>query len=149
LFEAWEVFAIRAAFPLSRELSGLHQHTFRSQLWRVLKRMAVWLHVNSDWEELAEAANYRAKYLAACRGISLRKLERDFLAQTGKSPQQWLNDLRLRKAPGLIAHGLSMKEVAFRLGFKQLSHFSREFKRFHGVPPTGIFPPNPPAVARR
>jgi AraC-like DNA-binding protein len=30
----------------------------------------------------------------------------------------------------------SVKTVAFRLGFKQVSHFSREFKLQYGVSPT-------------
>ena len=28
-----------------------------------------------------------------------------------------------------------VKVVAFDLGFKQVSHFSREFKRYHGLSP--------------
>jgi len=63
-------------------------------------------------------------YFAAGRGIPLWKVELDFMAQTGKSPQQKLYKLRLRKALNQIASGLSVKEVALRPGFKQLSYFS-------------------------
>ena len=31
-----------------------------------------------------------------------------------------------------------MKEVAAHLRYKQASHFSREFKRYHGVSPLNI-----------
>ena len=44
----------------------------------------------------------------------------------------------LKKAFELIASGLSVKEASFRLGYKQLSHLSREFKRFHGVAPSEL-----------
>jgi len=30
----------------------------------------------------------------------------------------------------------SVKRVAYEIGFKQLSHFSRNFKQRHGLPPT-------------
>ena len=69
---------------------------------------------------------------------SLRQLERFIPQATGKTPQQWLNDLRQQKASGLIASGQSVKEVSNHLGYKQSSHFSREFKRFHGVPPSEL-----------
>jgi AraC-like DNA-binding protein len=95
----------------------------------------------TNWEELAEEASYNAKMLAAKCGVSIRQLERVFLVQTLKSPQQWLDELRLQRAIPLIEQGLSVKEISFRLGYKQSSHFSRAFKRFHGVAPTGLFPP--------
>ena len=92
----------------------------------------------SNWEELAEEAGYNAKKLAERCGVSRRQLERFFPITTGKTPQQWLNYLRQQKAYELIASGQSAKEVAIRLGYKQPSHFSREFKRFHGVPPSEL-----------
>jgi hypothetical protein len=48
---------------------------------------------------------------------------------------EWLGELRLAKAYERIRAGESVKFVAFELGFKQLSHFSRAFKEAHGVPP--------------
>ena len=47
----------------------------------------------------------------------------------------WLNASRLAKAYERIRGGEPVKFVAFELGFKQLSHFSRAFKEAHGVPP--------------
>jgi len=92
----------------------------------------------TNWEGLAEEASYNAKKLAARCGVSRRQLERFMPQATGKTPQQWLNDLRQQKAFELIASGQSVKEVSIRLGYKQASHFSRDFKRFHGVPPSEL-----------
>ena len=102
------------------------------------RRMASRLIRVHNWEELAEEAGYNAKKLAERCGISLRQLERFIPRATGKPPQQWLNYLRQQKAVELIASGLSVKEASFQLGYKQLSHFSREFKRFHGVAPSEL-----------
>ena len=96
------------------------------------------LSLVTNWEGLAEEAGYNAKKLAERCGVSRRQLERFFPRATGKTPQQWLNYLRQQKAYELIASGQSAKEVAIRLGYKQPSHFSREFKRFHGVPPSEL-----------
>ena len=92
----------------------------------------------TNWEGLAEEAGYNAKKLAERCGVSLRQLERFIPTATGKTPQQWLNYLRQQKAFELIASGQSVKEVSFLLGYKQTSHFSREFKRYHGVAPSEL-----------
>src|ERR1051325_11434071 len=92
----------------------------------------------TDWEGLAEQAAYNAKDLAERCGVSLRQLERFFPPVMGLPPQRWLNALRQQKAFELIASGRSVKEVSICLGYKQSSHFSRQFKQFHGVPPSKI-----------
>ena len=102
------------------------------------RRMASRLIRVTNWEGLAEEAGYNAKKLAERCGVSLRQLERFIPRATGKPPQQWLNYLRQQKAIGLIASGASVKETSFRLGYKQSSHFSRAFKRFHGVAPSEL-----------
>ncbi|MFO1511497.1 MAG: AraC family transcriptional regulator [Verrucomicrobiota bacterium] len=92
----------------------------------------------TDWESRAEAAGYSLSALARNCGASTRQLERFFLESRQKSPRQWLNEMRQQKALQLIGAGFSAKEVAARLFYKQASHFSREFKKFHGVSPMEI-----------
>src|ERR1044071_4580849 len=88
------------------------------------------------WNQLARRANYNAKALARECSISVRHLERSFRARFGYSPQVWLNRLRLSDAKEMLQKGMRVKEAAFSLGFKQLSHFSRDFKKFAGLTPT-------------
>ena len=97
-----------------------------------------------DWAELARTANYRASELAKDCGVSTRELERFFLAATGKHPHDWLNQLRQMQGRLLIACGKSVKEAAFELGYKHPAHFTRDFKQFHGIPPTDIWSTPPP-----
>jgi AraC-like DNA-binding protein len=54
----------------------------------------------------------------------------------GEPLQLWMNRLRLHDAwPWLLA-GEPVKAVAFRLRFKQASHFSASFKRAYGISPS-------------
>src|SRR6266545_1771199 len=91
-----------------------------------------------NWIAVAEKSHYNAKKLAAMCGVSLRQLERYFKASIGQSPQDWMNDERMQEAQRLIAKGWTVKETAFFLGFKQVSHFCRVFKRTTGLTPTSF-----------
>jgi len=88
-----------------------------------------------SWEKLAANAQYRPAALAVLCNVSLRTLQRHFQRTYRTTLSEWLNALRLAKAYERIRTGESVKFVAFELGFKQLSHFSRAFKEAHGVPP--------------
>lgn len=90
----------------------------------------------SDWAVLAAATGYTVNKLAKACKVSPRQLERFFFEATGKTPHLWLTELRQTQALSLMRDGLSVKEAAARLGYKQAGHFSREFKRFHGAIPT-------------
>jgi AraC-like DNA-binding protein len=92
----------------------------------------------TTWSELAQTSNYDAKALAEKCGVCVRQLQRFFREATGMSPQRWLNQLRLYQALVLLSHGMNVKEVARELGFKQRTHFSRVFKRFHGISPSQV-----------
>jgi len=96
------------------------------------------LYEITNWLELAHAANYNSRELAKQCRVSVRQLQRFVLSTTGKSPQRWLNDLRLKKASSLIENGQTVKETAHELKYKQRSHFSREFKRYYGVTPSSV-----------
>jgi DNA-binding NarL/FixJ family response regulator len=80
------------------------------------------------WKQLAGAAGYDSKKLATLCNLSARQLQRDFHDNFGRSPQDYLNEERIKAAQQLLLSGHSVKAVAFELGFKQTSHFCRQFK---------------------
>jgi AraC-like DNA-binding protein len=87
------------------------------------------------WEELGAKAGYSSKRLARICYVSERQLARKFNEQFGCPPKVWLRECRLKAARGRLAGGGDLKEVAFELGFKQVSHFSRQFKeRYRETP---------------
>lgn len=87
------------------------------------------------WHKMAGATGYSAERLAKEMNISRRQLQRYTQELFGLSPQEWLNQQRLTTAGDLLKQYRSVKLVAFNLGFKQVSHFSREFKSHYGVCP--------------
>lgn len=54
---------------------------------------------------------------------------------TGLSPLQYLINCRLMKARELLLNGMAVEEVCGRVGYRNLSHFSRAFKSKVGVSP--------------
>ena len=60
-----------------------------------------------------------------------------FRAQTGRSPQDYLVELRLRRAAELIAvYHYRPGEAAAGAGYRDICNFSRMFKRHFGVSPS-------------
>ena len=62
-------------------------------------------------------------------------LYKEFKAHTGESPLDFLTKLRITKAKYLIRDNMSLKEVAFTVGFKNIYYFSTTFKRVEGITP--------------
>src|SRR5215208_530491 len=91
-----------------------------------------------DFETLARKANYRAGTFADLCKVSTRQFERYCKITLKKTPQSWLNELRLSEAQRLLGQGLTVKEIAFSLGYKQPSHFCRQFKNLTGTTPNGF-----------
>jgi AraC-like DNA-binding protein len=77
-----------------------------------------------------------AENLAELAGVSLRTLQRLFRERFGTSPMNWLMETRLREAARLIRDGDDpVTKIAYRVGFKDPSHFTRRFKARFGVSP--------------
>ncbi len=81
--------------------------------------------------------------------MSLRQLERYSKAVYRQTPLAWLRTLRFREAQALLARGETVKATAYTLGYRQISHFSREFKREVGVCPTDFVMESPESSTDR
>ncbi len=70
-------------------------------------------------------------------GISIRQLERRFVADVGITPRDYRLNLRLARARWMIEHtDVSVTDVGFECGFGNCSHFSRSFVRHFKRPPS-------------
>lgn len=77
--------------------------------------------------------------LAASVGLSPSRFAYLFRRDAGLSPARFLHTLRMERARLLLERTfLSVKEVMAYVGVNDPSHFSRDFRRYHGVPPTGL-----------
>jgi AraC-like DNA-binding protein len=78
----------------------------------------------------------RMEAIAKELGMSLSGFHTHFKAVTALSPLQFQKQLRLQEARRLmLGENLDASETAFRVGYDDASHFSREYKRHFGEPP--------------
>src|SRR5262245_21851044 len=96
-------------------------------------------HIDS-WEDVARQANFQPATMAGLCSISLRQLERFFIAHFAKTPREWTRELRCELARQLIAKGWTNKAVVIELSFANPSHLCHEFRRLYGVPPRDFAP---------
>jgi AraC-like DNA-binding protein/mannose-6-phosphate isomerase-like protein (cupin superfamily) len=73
--------------------------------------------------------------LCAEAGASVRTIERVFRKEIGIDFESWRRQVRLTKAVELLVSGFSIKEVAYKIGYRQSSAFVEMFRRTFGIPP--------------
>ena len=89
-----------------------------------------------QWEQLGAEANYQLPNLVKLSGVSKRQLRRIIRRDFGCSPRDWLNQRRIAAARERLRSGQPLKQVAYDLGFKQVSHFCRQFKNLNDMTPS-------------
>ncbi|MGB5989942.1 MAG: AraC family transcriptional regulator [Marinifilaceae bacterium] len=87
--------------------------------------------------------NYKADLslneFANFTGRSLSAFKRDFEKIYSTSPHKWIMNKRLEEAhTSLLSKHMQVSELAYELGFKNLSHFSNAFKTKYGLSPTAL-----------
>lgn len=68
-------------------------------------------------------------------GEITREVHEAFRQETGMTFARWRRASRMRIARDLLATGAKPSAVARRVGYSQLSNFSRDFRRFHEMSP--------------
>ncbi len=88
--------------------------------------------------------------LAAGVNLSPSRFAHLFYREVGTSPARYLHALRMLRARLLLERTfLSVKEVMALVGCNDPSHFSRDFRRIHGVEPAHVPPRRQPRQPRR
>jgi len=88
-------------------------------------------------QELEEPLSIDA--LAHAMNLSASQFTHLFTRETGLSPAQYLHVLRLQRARALLERTfLPVKHVMARVGINDSRRFARDFRRYHGVSPTGL-----------
>jgi AraC-like DNA-binding protein len=93
--------------------------------YKIKERMLAQLNIPPDIKELAISSN-----------MSPSKLKRLFKQIFGNSIFRYYQEFRMKEAARLLKEEkLSVSEVGYRLGFTNLSHFSRVFQDHTGMKP--------------
>ncbi len=98
-----------------------------------------------DWPGFGRISEYMEAHIqrpatiaamAKAGGVSKRTLLRRFKIQTGMSPMECLNNMRLSKACRLLREtSFEVKNVAIACGFHDSNYFARQFRKTIGTSP--------------
>ena len=110
-------------------ISSENERTERDGI-EVIKRTIAYIDENISEKialrELADCVNMSEKYFCSF-----------FSKQTGSTPIEYVNRLRIEKACEMLKmHKMSVTETALETGFESLSYFIRRFKKQMGVSPS-------------
>jgi DNA-binding response OmpR family regulator len=93
--------------------------------------------VRSIIEANYEDENFALPQLCLKIGMSRSQLFRKMTALINTSPSDFIRSFRLSKARSLLeTTDLTVSEVSFQVGYKDVAHFSRSFQEEFGVPPS-------------
>ncbi|WP_046213248.1 AraC family transcriptional regulator [Paenibacillus wulumuqiensis] len=95
--------------------------------------------VNRNPSQIAERpdSHYGIDDIAAELGISPSHCNRIFHQVFAISPRSYLSNLVLHKSKLLLADPqMSIQDIATTLGYRDIAHFSRQFKRWSGISPS-------------
>ena len=124
-------------------LREIHYRLLMSPIGGMLRNL---LAVDSHASRIARAiARMRTEFrsplavseLARTAGMSASSFHDHFRSVTGTTPLQYVKDLRLIEARRLMAEERrSVSTVAFAVGYESPTHFSRDYSRKFGRPPS-------------
>ncbi len=72
--------------------------------------------------------------------LSTFYISKIFKSETGDTPIRHLINIRLERAKEILEENpeLSIKEVASKVGYEDVYHFSKQFKKHYGYPPSHV-----------
>lgn len=127
----------------SSALTNLYFQVLRSDDGRVLESLT---RSDSKLSKVSAAMRYMEQHLpekismdelASVANMSRSAFHRAFKTAVGESPLQYLKQMRLNTARNLITYdGQSANLAAQQVGYESANQFSREFKRYFGMPPS-------------
>ncbi len=106
--------------------SGRVENDDNELVTRVKSYVALHYSEEISLHTVSEALHYNQVYLG-----------RVFLKKSGSSFHDYLNQVRIRQAAGLLTEGRHMvSDVAMQVGYKDVNYFCRIFKSIYGKPPS-------------
>jgi len=89
-----------------------------------------------EWLQKNYQRDIQVRDLAFDFGLNIRSFNRRFRQAANKTPVQYLQEVRINQARELLKHSnLSIAEIAFSVGYQDVSYFTGLFRRTHDVTP--------------
>lgn len=83
--------------------------------------------------------NFSGSEISQYCSVSLSHLRSKFLKQTGMTITKYRDNLRIENAEEMIkSNNFTMTEIASQLGYCDVYHFSKTFKKIKGISPTEV-----------
>ncbi len=112
------------------ETTGFYDDKHRYHPDEDVVQAQIWLQDNCQKEILL-------KDVAMRFDMSVRTFNRRFKVATGKTPLQYLQEIRIDMAKDLLqTSNLSVGDVAYRVGYQDMGHFSALFKKLLSTTPS-------------
>lgn len=112
-------------------------------IMRDVKKMATNNERFLSWAPVLElilndyAKPLETRDLARTMALSVSQFNRQFKKRFHATPRSYLLNVRVNAACQLlVTSDLSMSDIAYRTGFYDQSHFTNQFGKVHGVPPS-------------
>ena len=78
----------------------------------------------------------QVKFYCEALGLSEKRLNQTTSTVLGKTPKQVIDEYTVLEGKRLLAHShLSVKEVAFKMGFEEPTNFAKHFRKHTGQSP--------------
>ncbi|MBP6609566.1 MAG: response regulator [Paludibacter sp.] len=117
----------------------INQVVLKSSDQIIVEKVIAIINKNIDNPEL------NVEMLAEGIGFSRVHMHRKLKELTNMSARDYIRSIRMKQAENLIlGQKLCVSEVAYALGFNNLSHFSTTFRDFYGMSPTDFVKQNTP-----
>ncbi len=94
------------------------------------------IRIVTDYIILHPTEKYTLKKLSKMGGLSKQRFSSIFKKDMGKSPMEYIRDLRLTTAAKmLLTENKNVMDVAYDVGYEDTNYFIREFKSSFGLTP--------------
>lgn len=103
--------------------------------WEARRRRAQRFHMLFRYMEQHFGENLSLEKLAAMVSYSPYHFSRQFHQLTGRTPTEYLRNLRMQKAVQMLREGASVSETASACGFNSPNYFCKVFRAEFGYPP--------------
>lgn len=126
----------KGAVRLSLESEEYNLEVVKRRIRKSDNKIDSRIQVVLDYLALHPEEHYTPSGMAKMAELSPSRFRQLFKSQTGKSPGEYLKELRMTAAArNLLVSNANISDIAYRVGYEDCNYFIREFKATFGMTP--------------